>query len=109
MHLKSLKLINRIPPRTVFFSMAIQITLPGKSPQVVELQSAPAIRADNLQIKIYEITVIDRIALGVADSMRIMTGRARRPRILDMFFMLRKTLVTQYTLPAVAFIAQGVG
>ena len=89
--------------------MAIQITLPGKSPPVLELQSAPAVRADDLYIKIYEMTVFDRIALGVADSMRVMTGRARRLLILYMFFMPCKTLVRQYTLPAVAFIAQGVG
>ena len=94
-----------IPQGAVFLAMAIQKTLPGKSPQVVELQSAPAIRADNLNIKIYQITVIDRIALGVADSMRVVTGRARRLGILYMFFMLRKTLVVQNTLPAVAFIA----
>ena len=85
--------------------MAIQITLPGKSPPVHELQSSPTIRANNLDIEIYEMTVIDRIALGVADSMRVMTGRARRPLILYMFFMFRKTLVRQNTPPAVAFIA----
>ena len=89
--------------------MAIQITLPGKSPLVLELQSAPAIRANNLYIKIYEMAVIDRIALGVADSMRVVTGRARNILILYMFFMLRKTPVLQDALPAVAFIAQGVG
>ena len=55
------------------------------------------------------MAVIDRIALGVADSMRVVTGRTRSLRILYMFFMLRKTLVPQYTISAVAFIAQGVG
>jgi hypothetical protein len=85
--------------------MAIQKTLPAKFSLVGELQLAPAVRADNLDIKINEITVIDRIALGIADSMRVMTGRARRLLILYMFFMLRKTLVVQNTLPAVAFIA----
>ena len=89
--------------------MAIQKTLPGKSPPVSEFQSSPAIRANNLYIEIYEMTVIDRIALGVADSMGVMTGRARRSLILYMFFMLRKTLVSQNTLSAVAFIAKGVG
>ena len=69
--------------------MAIQITLPVNSPPVLELQSAPAIRANNLYIKIYEMAVIDRIALGVADSMRVVTGRARNILILYMFFMLR--------------------
>ena len=54
------------------------------------------------------MTVIDRTALGVADSMRVVTGGARRPRILYMFFMPRKTLVIQYTPPAMAFIAEGV-
>jgi len=88
--------------------MAIQITLPGKSPPVLELQSAPAIRANNFYIKIYEMAVIDRIALGVADSMRIVTDRARCLLIYYMFFMLRKTPVPQDTLPAVTFIAQGV-
>ena len=72
----------------MFFSVAIQKTLPAKFSLVGELQFALAIRADNLDIKIYEITVIDRIALGIADSMRVMTGRARRPLILDMLFML---------------------
>jgi hypothetical protein len=85
--------------------MAIQKTLPAKISLVGELQFALPIRTDNLYIKIYEITVIERIALGVADSMRVMTGRARRLLILYMFFMLRKTLVAQNTLPAVAFIA----
>ena len=74
-----------------------------------ELQLALAVRADNPYIKIYKIAVIDRIALGVADSMRVMTGRAWRPLLLDMFPMLRKTLVPQYTVPAVAFITQGIG
>jgi hypothetical protein len=106
---KILKLAARIPHRIVFFSVAIQITLPGKSTQIVELQSAPAIRANDLQIKVYEMAVIDRITLGVADSMRVVTGRARRLLILYVFFVLRKTLVPQYTLPAVAFVAQGVG
>ena len=92
----------------MFFSMAVQITLSGKSPQVFELQSAPAIRPDDFQIKVYQMAVIDRIALGVADSMRVVTGRARSILILYMFFMLRKTPVPQYTLPAVTFIAQGV-
>ena len=54
--------------------MAIQITLPGKSPLVDELQSAQTILANNLYIEIYEIAVVDRIALDVADSMRVMTG-----------------------------------
>ena len=85
--------------------MAIQKTLPAKVSLVGELQFALPGRTDNLYIKIYEITVIERIALGVADSMRVMTGRARRILLLYMFFMLRKTLVVQNTLPAVAFIA----
>ena len=89
--------------------MAIEETLPGKSPEVAELQSAPAIRADNLDIKINEMTVVDRIALGIADAMRVMTGSAGRLLILYMFFVPRETLVPQYTLPVVAFIAQGVG
>ena len=43
-----MELINRIPLRAVFFSMAIQITLPGKSPLVDVLQFAAAIGADDL-------------------------------------------------------------
>lgn len=89
--------------------MAIQKTLSAKSSLIGELQFAPAIRADNLYIKIDEITVIERIALGIADSMRVMTGSAGCLLILNVFFMPRKTLVSQYTLPAVAFIAQSVG
>ena len=54
--------------------MAIQITLAGKSPQVDVLQSAHTIRVNNLYIEIYEMTVIDWIALGIADSMSVMTG-----------------------------------
>ena len=89
--------------------MAIQITLPGKSSQVLELQSTLVILSSYLQIKVYQMAVIDRITLRVADSMRVVTSRARNILILYMFFMLRKTPVLQDTLPAVAFIAQGVG
>ena len=89
--------------------MAIQKTLPAKHSLVGELQFTPPIWADNLYIKIDEITVIDPIALGIADAMGVVTGRARRLLIHDMFLMFRKALVAQYTLPAVAFIAQGIG
>jgi len=89
--------------------MAVQIALPGKSSPISELQSSPAARANYLYIEIYEMAVIDRITLGVADSMGIMAGRAGCLLILYMFLVLGETLVPQNTPPAVAFIAQGVG
>ena len=54
------------------------------------------------------MAVVKCIPLGVADTMGVVTDRAGRVLIDDMFLMLGKTLISQDTAPAVAFIAHGI-
>jgi hypothetical protein len=54
------------------------------------------------------MAVAERIPLGVADSVGVMTDGARRILIDNMLLMLGKTLVAQDAAPAMAFITHGI-
>ena len=72
------------------------------------MESSLPVRSHDSDIKIDEVAVIERISLGVADTVRIVTNGAGRIFFDNMFIMLRKTLISQDAAPAVAFIADGI-
>lgn len=90
-------------------AVAIQVTLAAGWPGFLIIQSAQAVWLHDVQIKVDEMGIVDRIALGIADAVCIVTGGAWRPSFLDMLFVILEALVTENACPAVAGIAEFIG
>ena len=65
----------------MFLPMAVQETLSGKSSQIVKFQSPQAVSIHYSQVKVNQMTVVDRIALQRAYPVGIVTGRAWCPLV----------------------------
>jgi hypothetical protein len=86
-------------------SMTTKKTLSGKPAEVFKPGVYLADGSYHSDIKIDEVAVIERISLGAAYPMGVVTDGAGRIFFDNMFIMLRKTLISQDALPAVALVA----
>jgi hypothetical protein len=89
-------------------SMTTKKALSGKPAEVFKPGVYLADGSYHSDIKIYEVAVIECISLDIADTMGVVTDRAGRIFFDDMFIMLRKTLISQNALPAVALVTYGI-
>ena len=89
-------------------SMTTKKTLSGKPAEVFKPGVYLADGSYHSDIKIDEVAVIERISLGVAYPMGVVTDGAGRIFFDNMFILFRKTLIPQDAAPAVAFIAHGI-
>ena len=74
----------------MIFSVTGKITSALVKPLVIEPQDAAAGRRHNAKVKIDQVGVICTVALCAADAVRIMTGIAGGPLIIDMGMMFLK-------------------
>jgi len=90
------------------FPVAFKKASPLKSTRIFKIASSLAVRIYYCQIKVNEVAVICRIAIGIAYAMGVATHCTRGFVVKNVLFMPFKTFISQYAVPAMTFIAQGV-
>ena len=85
--------------------MTLQVASPVKNTGIFELQTTGhGIGAYDGRIEIHQVSVVGRSPLRSADSVRVVTGRARG-FLFEMKFVFRETFVVENAVSTVTFIA----
>ena len=95
--------------RRVLLPVTHEITPTLIYAQVLKLQAIRVrIFGHDARVKVDEVGVIARTALGGANAVGIMAGRTGNP-VVQVPSVLRKALITQYAVATVTVIAKGIG
>lgn len=87
--------------------VAAEKTLTLEGPLILEVEPLLGIRRDDIDVEVDQMTVIGRITLINADTVRIMAGRTGGIVHHDMHIV-GKALIGQKGGPTVALVAEGV-
>ena len=95
--------------RLVGHTVAVKKAHPAEGPMILEKEALrDGIRLDDIEVEVDQMTVVDRISLGDAHAVRVVTGRTGGLLLYDMQIVVLEAIVSEQAGAAVALIAEGI-